>query len=76
MSDVLDRSKSGITPIPQPEPGLTPDKLVERARGLREMLRARQEESDEQGWYGEEIHQAMKDAGPRPHRPGRAPRRR
>ena len=64
MSDVLDaRSKTAITPVPQPEPGLTPETMVERARGLREILRANQEASDERGWYGEEIHQAIKDAG-------------
>ena len=49
--------------IPQPEPGLTPEMLVERARGLRDMLRAQQEEADERGWYTNEVHQAIKDAG-------------
>lgn len=48
---------------PQPEPGLTPETLIERARGLREMLRAQQDEADERGWYTEEIHQALKDGG-------------
>ncbi len=49
--------------LPQPEPGLTPRMVVERARGFRETLRAQQAEADERGSYTDEIHQGFMDAG-------------
>ena len=49
--------------LPQPEPGLTPDAMVERARALIPMLRAQQDEADALGRYTEEAHQAFKQAG-------------
>jgi len=49
--------------LPQPEPGLRPETVIERARALRPMLRAQQDEADERGWYTDEIHQAFLDAG-------------
>ena len=49
--------------LPQPEPGLTPEMAIERARALRPMLREQQEEADERGSYSAEIHQAMIDGG-------------
>src|SRR5688572_2806532 len=45
--------------VPQPEPGLTPAMLVERARAMRSLLREQQEAGDERGYYSDEIHQAF-----------------
>jgi 3-hydroxy-9,10-secoandrosta-1,3,5(10)-triene-9,17-dione monooxygenase len=61
--ETLERSPSGRAYLPQPEPGLTPETVLERARALRPKLRERQEESDELGWYGEEIHQELLAGG-------------
>ncbi len=49
--------------LPQPEPGLTAEMAVERARALRPRLREQQEEADERGWYLDDVHQAMIDGG-------------
>ena len=49
--------------LPQPEPGLTPEMAIERARALRPMLRDQQEIADERGCYTDEVHQAMIDGG-------------
>ena len=53
----------GREPVPQPEPGLTPEVLVERAKALRPLLRADQDASDERGHYSDEIHQKLRDGG-------------
>jgi len=63
MTDVQTRPAAPAVRVPQPEPGLTPATLVERARGLRDMLRAQQEEADERGWYTDEAHEAIRAAG-------------
>ena len=52
-----------IRRVSPPEPGLTPAAAVDRARGLREMLRAQQDEADERGWYTDAVHKAILDAG-------------
>lgn len=49
--------------LPQPEPGLTEARLVERAAGLRSKLREQQADSDRRGCYSEEIHEAFRSAG-------------
>ena len=49
--------------VAQPEPGITPEMLIERARALIPMLRAQQDEADAQGHYTDEVHQAFKAAG-------------
>lgn len=49
--------------VPQPEPDLTPDKMIARAVAMRDMLRADQEEADKRGFYSEELHEAFKKAG-------------
>jgi len=49
--------------LPQPEPGLTAAKMIERAHGLIPMLRAQQDEADAVGHYTEEVHDAFKKAG-------------
>ena len=63
MKDVEGKDAARPRPIAPPEPGLTPQMLVERARGLREMLRAQQDEADERGWYTDEVHAALKAGG-------------
>jgi 3-hydroxy-9,10-secoandrosta-1,3,5(10)-triene-9,17-dione monooxygenase len=45
-----------VAVLPQPEPGLTPQKLIERAAALRPLLFAQQEENDRRGYYSDEIH--------------------
>ena len=49
--------------IAQPEPGLTPETIVERARALRPLLRQQQEESDWRGSYSLEVHQKLLEGG-------------
>ncbi len=51
------------TGIPQPEPGLTEETLVQRAAAMRPTLRAQQAENDRRGHYSEEIHKAFEEAG-------------
>jgi 3-hydroxy-9,10-secoandrosta-1,3,5(10)-triene-9,17-dione monooxygenase len=46
-----------------PEPGLTPDELVARARALRPRLVADQAATEERSTYSPEMHQAFLDAG-------------
>lgn len=50
-------------PLPQPEPGLTPQMLVERAIALRPLLRDRQAAHEELGAYGADLHEAFRAAG-------------
>jgi 3-hydroxy-9,10-secoandrosta-1,3,5(10)-triene-9,17-dione monooxygenase len=52
-----------IRALPVPEPDLTPDELLRRARALRPLLRATQDESDARGHYSEEIHKKFMEAG-------------
>ena len=49
--------------IAQPEPGLTPEAMVERAAALRPLLRAGQDEADRRGCYSDEVHEAIRKAG-------------
>jgi 3-hydroxy-9,10-secoandrosta-1,3,5(10)-triene-9,17-dione monooxygenase len=49
--------------LPQPEPGLTPAKLLERAHALRPLLYAQQEASDERGYYSDAVHEALLEGG-------------
>ena len=46
-----------------PEPGLTPDELIGRAKALRGLLRQQQEENDARGAYSPELHEAFYKAG-------------
>jgi len=50
-------------PLPQPEPGLTPETLIARAEALRPLLREQQAENDARGYYSDEIHRAFLDGG-------------
>ncbi len=52
-----------LTTIPVPEPQLTPDELIGRARALRDHLRAEQATTEQRGAYSPETHQMFRDAG-------------
>ncbi|MDO9710418.1 acyl-CoA dehydrogenase family protein [Paracraurococcus lichenis] len=56
---VADRPRA----LPQPEPGLTPGDLIERAIALRPLLRQRQEAHEALGTYSAEVHAAFDRAG-------------
>ncbi len=49
--------------LPQPEPGLTAETLIERAAALRPLLREQQAENDLRGYYSDELHAAFRKAG-------------
>ena len=49
--------------LAQPEPGLTAERMVERAHALIPMLRAQQDEADAIGHYTPEVHEAFGKAG-------------
>ncbi len=49
--------------IAQPEPGLAPETLIERARALKPLLLEQQAQSDERGYYSDEVHQAFLKGG-------------
>lgn len=49
--------------VPVPEPDLTPDQIIERARALRNQLIEEQEEADQRGCYSADIHKKLQDAG-------------
>jgi len=48
---------------PVPEPDLTPEDMIARAKGLRARLRAEQAEAEEAGGYTEGMHQEFLKAG-------------
>ncbi len=50
-------AKSERTPIPVPEPGLTPEALIERAVAMRELVREDQDAADERGCPAPEIQE-------------------
>ncbi len=52
-----------LVTIPVPEPDLTPEALVSRARGLREHLRAEQTATEKRGAYSPETHELFRKAG-------------
>ena len=52
-----------LTTIPVPEPDLTPEALVGRARALREHLRAEQAATEERGAYSPETHELFRGSG-------------
>jgi 3-hydroxy-9,10-secoandrosta-1,3,5(10)-triene-9,17-dione monooxygenase len=49
--------------IPQPEPGLTAEKVIARAIALRPMVEAQADEAEALGGYTEALHRAFIDAG-------------
>ena len=46
-----------------PEPALTPEELVERARALVPRIRSEQDAAEERGYYSEELHREFQRAG-------------
>jgi len=52
-----------LTPVPQPEPDLTPAEMIRRAAALRPLLRDEQDENDERGYYSPRLHQEFLKAG-------------
>lgn len=51
------------TVIPVPEPSLTPEQMVARARDLRPLLLESQADTEERGTYSPEIHEKFREAG-------------
>jgi 3-hydroxy-9,10-secoandrosta-1,3,5(10)-triene-9,17-dione monooxygenase len=49
--------------IPAPEPGLTPDELIARARAMIPMLREQADEAEERGYYSDDVHRQFVEAG-------------
>jgi len=49
--------------LPQPEPDLTPERLLARAAALRPQLHAEQEASDQRGYYSDDVHEALLEGG-------------
>lgn len=60
---VIVEARAKRAPLPQPEPGLTPEAVIARARAMRQMLRDQQDDADRRGHYGEDVHRAFSDAG-------------
>jgi len=50
-------------PVPVPEPSLTQDEMVARARALQPRLRAEQDETERRGVHSREIHEEFRKAG-------------
>jgi 3-hydroxy-9,10-secoandrosta-1,3,5(10)-triene-9,17-dione monooxygenase len=50
-------------PLQPPEPDMTPDILLQRARNMRDMLRADQDGADERGCQSQEVQDAFVKAG-------------
>jgi 3-hydroxy-9,10-secoandrosta-1,3,5(10)-triene-9,17-dione monooxygenase len=46
-----------------PDLTATPEELVQRAAGMRDLLREQQDEAEARGYYSEQVHQAFLDAG-------------
>jgi len=49
--------------IPAPDPALTTEEMIARAIALRPTLRDQQAENEARGTYGEDLHQAFREAG-------------
>jgi 3-hydroxy-9,10-secoandrosta-1,3,5(10)-triene-9,17-dione monooxygenase len=54
---------SVLSAAAHPQAGVTADTMIRRAAALRPLLREQQEEADERGYYGNEVHQALLDTG-------------
>jgi 3-hydroxy-9,10-secoandrosta-1,3,5(10)-triene-9,17-dione monooxygenase len=63
MADAEAVSGRARVHVAQPEPGLTAETMVERARAMRPLLRVQQDEADARGCYSDEVHEAFKAAG-------------
>lgn len=60
---IENQASAARSPLPPPEPGLTPDDVISRARAMRQKLRDNQDAADRLGWYGPEIHEDFRKAG-------------
>ena len=49
--------------VPVPEPGLTPEAMIERAAALRPRLREEQAATEERGRYSDDVHEEFRRAG-------------
>lgn len=54
------------TTVPVPEPDLTREQMIERAKALYDMLQADQEEADRRGYYSEHLHEEFTKAAASP----------
>jgi 3-hydroxy-9,10-secoandrosta-1,3,5(10)-triene-9,17-dione monooxygenase len=52
-----------IRPVPVPEPQLTPDEMIERARALQPRLREEQDATEARGHFSPELDQEFRKAG-------------
>lgn len=52
-----------FAPLPQPEPDLRPQDVIDRAEAMIPMLRAQQAEADERGHFSDEVLEAFRGAG-------------
>lgn len=59
----MDSPSEVTTAIPVPEPELTPGEIIARAEALIPMLRAQQDEAEERGYFGADVHRAFVEAG-------------
>ena len=59
MSDTA--TTSSASPLPVPEPALTPAEVIRRAMALRPRLLEEQAATEERTYYGEEMHQASRN---------------
>jgi hypothetical protein len=57
------KSRRVDTVYPVPEPDLTPEEMIARARALRSRLRAEQDEAEERGGYSDGMHREFLNAG-------------
>jgi 3-hydroxy-9,10-secoandrosta-1,3,5(10)-triene-9,17-dione monooxygenase len=57
------KSVAGIPAIPVPEPNLTAGEMVERAKALKETIRAEAPAAEKRGFYSEDLHQAFTTGG-------------
>ena len=63
MSAQKNTAEKSAYPLPAPDPGVTPEMLVQRAAALRPSLRETQTEDDARGCHSEEMEMKFREAG-------------
>jgi 3-hydroxy-9,10-secoandrosta-1,3,5(10)-triene-9,17-dione monooxygenase len=63
MARALNSRQPETVVYPVPEPDLTPEEIIARARALRSRLRAEQDEAEERGGYSDGMHREFLNAG-------------
>src|SRR5215813_8563892 len=63
MDQTTDARTVAQAPLTQPEPTLTREILIERAKALRPLIRKEQEASEQRGYYSEDLHREFLKAG-------------